>query len=58
MKDYLFCVESEYSVKIVKVKAETEELAREIIEDEYSACNAALIEYKDLELEEIYHMYW
>jgi len=57
-KNYLFSVENEYSVKIVKVNTKSEKLAREIIAEEYSGCNAALIEYKELELEEIYCVYW
>lgn len=57
-KNYLFSVENEYSVKIVKVNTKSEKLAREIIAEEYSDCNASYIEYKELELEEIYCVYW
>jgi hypothetical protein len=58
MKDYIFSVENENNTKIIRVRAESEKSAREIVAEEYSTCNASLIEFNNSEIETIYSFDW
>ena len=59
---YLFSVENENCVRIIAIVSISEEEARKEIQDEYSSCDAALLENVSIQqtgtMKEIYRFDW